>query len=149
MRLCLPLDEFILDGVVNNNEVPSDADASTTHARPFDESSFSAVISKGSTIGLHNAYIALGTFATAIFIVAIVVSIYFGFSHFIECFGWSIFICKRSLLLTVCQRCQLTYFHWCAVDAFTGANNFTTRKMHYAPYALEYLHKYCKSLCTE
>lgn len=90
--MCRPLDEFILDGVVNTNEVPSDVDASTTHARPFDESSFSAVISKGSTIGLHNAYIALGTFATAIFIVAIVVSIYFGFSHIIECLDGSIFI---------------------------------------------------------
>lgn len=73
--VCVFLDEFILDGVVNTNEVLSDADAATTHARPFDESSFSAVISKGNSVGLHNAYIAVGTFATAIFIVAIVVSI--------------------------------------------------------------------------
>ncbi|XP_055296400.1 dual specificity protein kinase splB isoform X2 [Sitodiplosis mosellana] len=66
-------DEFILDGVVNTNDVLSDADSATTHARPFADSSFSAVISKGNTVGLHNAYIAVGTFATAIFIVAIVV----------------------------------------------------------------------------
>lgn len=70
-----PLDEFILDAVVNTNDIISDADAATTRARPFGESSFSAVISKGSVVaGLHNAYIAVGTFATAIFIVAIVVS---------------------------------------------------------------------------
>ncbi|XP_031618758.1 uncharacterized protein LOC116337926 [Contarinia nasturtii] len=71
-------DEFIVDGVVNTNEVLSDVDvaavaAETTHARPFGESSFSSVISKGGSIGLHNAYIAVGTFATSIFIVAIVV----------------------------------------------------------------------------
>lgn len=72
--ICL-LDEFILDGVVNTNEVLSETDAATTHARPFDDSSYSAVISKETTVGLHNAYIAVGTFATAIFIVAIVVSI--------------------------------------------------------------------------
>lgn len=69
------LDEFILDGVVNTNDAGSDVDTATTHARPFGESSFSAVISKGTSAGLHNAYIAVGTFASAIFIVAIVVSI--------------------------------------------------------------------------
>lgn len=69
------LDEFILDGVVNTNDAGSDVDTATTHARPFGESSFSAVISKGTSAGLHNAYIAVGTFATAIFIVGIVVSI--------------------------------------------------------------------------
>lgn len=72
----LYIDEFILDAVVNTNDVVSDPDASDSvaHARPFGESSYSAVMSKGTTIGMHNAYIAMGTFASAIFIVAIVVS---------------------------------------------------------------------------
>lgn len=86
------LDEFILDGVVNTNDIVSDTDASTTLARPFGESSFSAVISKGTTVGLHNAYIAVGTFATAIFIVAIVVSIYLIFTprkRFPQCYELS------------------------------------------------------------
>lgn len=70
------IDEFILDTVVNTNDIVSDTDASDSlaHARPFGESSYSAVMSKGTTIGMHNAYIAMGTFASAIFIVAIVVS---------------------------------------------------------------------------
>lgn len=66
-------DEFIVETVVSNNEILSD-DSSTTHSRPFGEPSFSAIVSKGTTVGLHNAYIAVGTFATAIFIVAMVVS---------------------------------------------------------------------------
>lgn len=62
---------------MNTKDIVSDTDATDTmaHARPFGESSYSAVMSKGTTIGMHNAYIAMGTFATAIFIVAIVVSI--------------------------------------------------------------------------
>lgn len=61
---------------MSSNEILSDSDsAATTHARPFGESTFSAVVAKGTTVGLHNAYIAVGTFATAIFIVAMVVSI--------------------------------------------------------------------------
>lgn len=72
----LYIDEFILDTVVNTNDIVPDTDASDTvaHVRPFGESSYSAVMSKGTTIGMHNAYIAMGTFASAIFIVAIVVS---------------------------------------------------------------------------
>lgn len=76
ITLYLYIDEFIVDTVVNTNDVVSDPDASDSvaHARPFGESSYSAVMSKGTTIGMHNAYIAMGTFASAIFIVAIVVS---------------------------------------------------------------------------
>lgn len=67
-------DEFIVETVVSNNEIPTD-DAAIAHARPFGEPSFSAIVSKGTTVGLHNAYIAVGTFAAAIFIVAMVVSV--------------------------------------------------------------------------
>lgn len=63
-------DEFVVETVVSSNEILSDDPAANT--RPFGDSSFSAVVSKGP-IGLHNAYIAAGTFITAIFIVAIVV----------------------------------------------------------------------------
>lgn len=59
---------------VVSNEILSD-DMATTHSRPFGEPSFSAIVSKGTTVGLHNAYIAVGTFAAAIFIVAMVVSV--------------------------------------------------------------------------
>lgn len=78
---CLParifIDEFILDAVVNTGEILSDSDAaSVTHARPFGESSFSAVVSSSrTTVGIQNLYIAVGTFVSAIFIVTIVVSI--------------------------------------------------------------------------
>lgn len=47
-------------------------------ARPFGESSYSAVVAtapkKEHCGGLHNAYVAVGTFATAIVIVVAVVS---------------------------------------------------------------------------
>lgn len=72
-------DEFILDTVVNTNDIVTDtSDASDTvaHTRPFGESSYSAIMSRGTTIGMHNAYIAMGTFASAIFIVAIVIIVF-------------------------------------------------------------------------
>lgn len=74
---CIFVDEFILDAVVNTGEILSDSDAaSVTHARPFGESSFSAVVSSSrTTVGIQNLYIAVGTFVSAIFIVTIVVSI--------------------------------------------------------------------------
>lgn len=88
----LYIDEFILDTVVNTNDIVSDPDASDTVAntRPFGESSYSAIMSKGTTIGMHNAYIAMGTFASAIFIVAIVVSFYY---H--QIFSWFFFFLRR------------------------------------------------------
>lgn len=95
------IDEFILDAVLNTNDIVSDTDASDTaaHTRPFGESSYSAIMSKGTTIGMHNAYIAMGTFASAIFIVAIVVSccfvhffslvfgLHFVYYFFLSCFA--------------------------------------------------------------
>ena len=59
-------DEFVVETVVSSNEMLSEDPAANTH--PFSE----AVVSKGPAI--HNAYVAAGTFITAIFIVAIVVS---------------------------------------------------------------------------
>lgn len=67
------LDEFVVETVVSSNEILSDDPGA--NARPFGDASYGAVVSKGP-IGLHNAYIAAGTFITAIFIVAIVVSTY-------------------------------------------------------------------------
>lgn len=68
------LDEFILDTVVNTNEILTETDSAITNTRPFGDSGFSAVVAKGTTFGLHNVYIAIGTFAAAIFIVSTVVS---------------------------------------------------------------------------
>lgn len=65
-------DEFIVETVVSSNEIMPDD--SSANIRPFGESSYSAIVAK-SSIGLHNAYIAVGTFAAAIFFVAMVVSI--------------------------------------------------------------------------
>lgn len=59
--------------MVNSGEILPN-DLTTSNARPFGESSFSAVVSKGNTIGFHNIYVAVGVFAAATFIVAIVVS---------------------------------------------------------------------------
>lgn len=67
------LDEFVVETVVSSNEILSDDPGA--NARPFGDSNYGAVVSK-VPIGLHNAYIAAGTFITAIFIVAIVVSTY-------------------------------------------------------------------------
>lgn len=66
-------DEFIVETVVSSNEMLSD---DSTMARPFGESSYSAVVAvkEHSNGGLHNAYVAVGTFATAIVIVVAVVS---------------------------------------------------------------------------
>lgn len=75
-----PADEFVVETVVSSNEILSDDPA--TNARPFGDSNYGAVVSKGP-IGLHNAYIAAGTFITAIFIVAIVVSFIRTHIHFI------------------------------------------------------------------
>lgn len=67
--LYIYIDEFIVETVVSSSEIISDDPSTNTRT-------FSAVVSTSKgTIGLHNAYIAAGTFATAIFIVAIVVSI--------------------------------------------------------------------------
>lgn len=72
-----------MEAVVKSNEIFSD-DSTEMHSRPFGESSFSAVVSKGTVAGLHNAYIAVGTFTAAIFIVAVVVgdSLLFSFLPF-------------------------------------------------------------------
>lgn len=67
------LDESIVETIVNTNEITNDD--SSYNVRPFDESSYSAMVARGS-VGLHNAYIAVATFAAAIFIVAMAVSIY-------------------------------------------------------------------------
>lgn len=65
-------DEFIVETVVSSNEMLSDDSAL---ARPFGEASYSAVVAaKEHSGGLHNAYVAVGTFATAIVIVVAVVS---------------------------------------------------------------------------
>lgn len=114
MNVCV-LDEFILDAVVNTNDIVSDADAAT-HARPFGESSYSAVISKGATIGVHNAYVAVGTFASAIFIVAIVVSIfnaaiYFPFNFYRNQF--QICDCKNKASNVPCYKIDI-YMLCCA-----------------------------------
>lgn len=79
------LDEFVVETVVSSNEILSDDPGA--NSRPFGDSSYGTVVSKGP-IGLHNAYIAAGTFITAIFIVAIVVSTYmqrFRFIHKLAC----------------------------------------------------------------
>lgn len=60
---------------MNAGEILPDSDAaSVAHARPFGESSFSAVVASRTTVGIHNLYIAVGTFVSAILIVSIVVS---------------------------------------------------------------------------
>lgn len=66
-------DEFVVETVVSSNEMLTDEAGNVV--RPFGEASYSAVVATKEHIGgLHNAYVAAGTFATAIFIVAIVVS---------------------------------------------------------------------------
>lgn len=74
-------DEFIVETVVSSNEMLSD---DSTMARPFGESSYSAVVAtkEHSSGGLHNAYVAVGTFATAIVIVVAVVSVHDNAANF-------------------------------------------------------------------
>lgn len=75
------LDEFILDTVVNTAEISTDFDSPTTHTRRFIETEHGV---SNITFGLHNIYIAIGTFAAAIFIVAMVVkTIHFFYFFFL------------------------------------------------------------------
>lgn len=62
-------DDFVVDTVVSSSEFMVD----DTSVRNFNEKSLGSVVLK-SPIELHNAYIAAGVLAAAIFIVGIVVS---------------------------------------------------------------------------
>ncbi|XP_055838632.1 mucin-2 isoform X2 [Episyrphus balteatus] len=63
-------DEFVVETVVSSSEFMVD----DTSARNFNDKAFGSVVLK-SPIELHNAYIAAGVLAAAIFIVAVVVTI--------------------------------------------------------------------------
>lgn len=71
-------DEFIVETVVSSNEMLSDDTMNVP--RPFGESpSYSARVATKEHSGaggeLHNAYVAVATFASAIIVVVVVVSL--------------------------------------------------------------------------
>lgn len=66
-------DDFIIETVVGSNEIISDE----TSYRNFGESSQFSMDIKRSPIELHNAWVAAGTLVSAIFMVALIVSIIF------------------------------------------------------------------------
>jgi hypothetical protein len=65
-----PVDDFILETVVSSNEILSDLNPESIRA--YEEPRLHGGTG-GETFGVHNAYVAIGTLAAAIMIVAVVV----------------------------------------------------------------------------
>jgi len=78
--LCHKLDDFIVETVVSSNEIVSDFGSAASNVHSFGEPAGTAqfgneMSTNHGPIELHNAYIAAGTLAAAIFIVAVIVTV--------------------------------------------------------------------------